>query len=379
MPTLSISVKNLVKNAQFSASELVKLEQKIQRGQARLREAEILATNYADTLEAGVGSWLNKLLRRFGSYVRVAEPIVNLEDDTDLLTGVIILPDSGRRHPSVRNIQRCLITLANSTETLDYMLPEYGADGIYGGETAKAVKAFQEHNLLPVTGKVDANTAVQLDAALRAIDVIGRIVATPQDIVNAAIQLCTGDIALYYGVPQPWINNDPKHNVPVDIHFNYLVNRWKCNLFGGNVMRKGGYEPPYYRDNTNDGKGEYPNANQWYKWTDKYAPGYGNLVRFQLIAEVPAISLPQREARRRIHQLFAQIQPGDFLMVDHQGSGIQDGGHTRVAVKSDYHTLGTVSFAQAKYEKAMILKESVDDLIEMKEENIWLMRPITKM
>jgi peptidoglycan hydrolase-like protein with peptidoglycan-binding domain len=379
MPVLSIPTKNFVKNAQLTASELAKLENKIERGQVSLKEAEIIATNYADTLEAGIGSWLNKLLRRFGSRVKVAKPIVNLAEDTALLNGQIIIPDSGRRHPSVRNIQRGLIALANRTEILHYMLPEYGADGIYGAETTEAVKAFQQHNLLTVTGKIDANTAKLLDEALRATIVPGTIVATPQDIVKAAIELCTGDIALYYGVPQAWINNDPKHNVPVDIYFDYLIDRPKCNLFGGNVLRKGGYEPPYYKDNTEDGKGEYPNANQWYKWTDKYALRYANPVCFKLIAEVPVIDLSQSEARSRIDRLFTLIQPGDFLMVDHQGSGVQDGGYTRIAVKNDLATSGTVSFAQARYEKAMILQESVDDLVEKNEEIIWLMRPNAKM
>ena len=379
MPALSISVKNLVKNAQFTAAELVKLEKRIENRQVSLKEAEIIATNYLDTLEAGVGSWLKKLLRKFGSQVKVAEPIINLADDRDLLNGQIILPDSGRNHPSVRNIQRGLIALASRTKVLNYMLPEYGADGIYGGETTKAVKAFQEDYLLPVTGKVDAHTAKALDKALQDTRAVGIMVATPQDIVDAATEFCTGDIALYYGVPQPWINNDPKHNVPVDIRFDYLINRWKCNLFGGNVLRKGGYEPPFYKDNTNDGKGEYPNANQWFKWTDKYASRYGNPVRFELISEVPASSLSESEARKKIGQLFSLIQPGDFLMVDHPGSGVQDGGHTRVVVKSDFQRLGTVSFAQARYEKAMILEESVDDLIRKQEETIWLMRPNTRM
>ncbi|MEL6163854.1 MAG: hypothetical protein AAFR37_08860, partial [Cyanobacteria bacterium J06628_3] len=104
-----------------------------------------------------------------------------------------------------------------------------------------------------------------------------------------------------------------------------------------------------------------------------------NPVRFDLIAEVPAASLPESQARKKIEQLFSLIQPGDFLMVDHPGSGVQDGGHTRVAVKSDFHTLGTVSFAQARYEQALILHESVDDLVQKNEENIWLMRPNTRM
>lgn len=379
MPVLSIAIKSLVKNARFTASELVNLENKIERRQTSLKEAEIIATNYADTLEAGVGNWLNKLLRRFGSSAKVAKAIVNLAEDTALLNGQITIPDSGNRHPSVRNIQRCLIALASRTQTLDYMLPEYGADGIYGEETSKAVKAFRANNSIPITGKVDVYTAKLLDEALRATDVPGSLFATPKDIVNAAIELCSGDIALYYGVPQPWINNDPKHNVPVDIHFNYLVNRWKCNLFGGNVLRKGGYEPPYYQDNTDDGKGEYPNANQWYKWTDKYALRQGNPVRFELIAEVAAHSLSRSEARSRIHQLFTLIQPGDFLMVDHQGNITQDGGHTRVAVKSDFDTFGTVSFAQARKDAAMILDESVDDLVHKDEENIWLIRPNVRM
>lgn len=379
MPALSNNVKNFVKNARFNAAELVNLEKKIASRQTSLKAAEIIATNYADTLAAGVGSWLNKLLRRFGSRVKVAKPIVNLAEDSELLNGQITIPDSGNRHPSVRNIQRCLIALASRNQILDYMLPEYGADGIYGGETTKAVKAFQQHNSIPTTGKVDARTAKLLDEALRNTDVPGSLFATSKDIVNAAIEFCSGNIAQYYGVPQPWINNDPKHNVPVDIHFNYLVNRWKCNLFGGNVLRKAGYEPPYYIDNTDDGKGEYPNANQWYKWTDKYALGHGNAVRFELIAEVPASSLPVTEARSRIHQLFALIQPGDFLMVDHQGGHTVDGGHTRVVVKTDFHTLGTVSFAQAKYDKAMILDESVDDLVDKEEENIWLIRPNVRM
>ena len=379
MPALSIPVKNLVKNARFTAAEFANFEKKIASRQVSLKEAEIIAINYADTLEAGVGSWLNQLLDRLGSRVSVAQPIVNLADDTDLLRGEIILPDSGRRHPSVRNIQRGLIALASRTKVLELMLPEYGADGIYGSETTKAVKAFQQNHLLPITGKVDAHTAKVLDEALRATDAPGTIVATPQDIANAGAELCTGEIALYYGVPQPWINNDPRHNVPTGIKFDYLINRWKCNLFGGNVLRKGGYEPPYYRDNTDDGKGEYPNANQWFKWTDKYASRYRNPVRFELIAEVAASSLSQNEARKRIHQLFTLIQPGDFLMVDHPGSGVQDGGHTRVVVKTDFQTSGTVSFAQARYEKALILHESVDDLVEKREEHIWLMRPNTRM
>ncbi|MDJ0620730.1 MAG: peptidoglycan-binding domain-containing protein [Calothrix sp. MO_192.B10] len=377
MPALSVPIKDLIINARFTAAEMVELEKQVKLGRVRKQEAEAIATRYADTLEAGVGSWLNQLLVSLHSRVRVADAIANLANDTDLLNGGISLPDNGRKHPCVRNVQRALIALASRTGQLDYMLPGFGADGDYGPETTKAVRAFQQNNGLLVDGKVARKTAQALDAALRETSVPGITNATPQDLVNAAQELCTGDIAQYYGVPQPWINLDPKHNVPTNRSFDFLVNRWKCNLFGGNVLRKGGYEPPYYRDNTDDGKGEYPNANQWFRWTDKYAARNGNPVRFQLIDEIPAKDLTQPQLRGRIQELLAKVQSGDFLMVDHPGAGVQDGGHTRVAITNNFHGNGTVSFAQATYESSLIRQENVDRL--MNEEVIWLMRPNTKM
>ncbi|NJM21626.1 MAG: hypothetical protein HC874_03315 [Richelia sp. SL_2_1] len=50
---ISINVKNFIKDARFTAAELVNLENNIQSRQTTLKEAEIIATNFADTLEAG--------------------------------------------------------------------------------------------------------------------------------------------------------------------------------------------------------------------------------------------------------------------------------------------------------------------------------------
>ncbi|MDF5733770.1 MAG: peptidoglycan-binding domain-containing protein [Rhizonema sp. PD38] len=373
MPVLSPSIKNLVTNAIFTAADLIDLEKSIQSGRATTEDAVVIATRYVDTLEAGVGSWLKKLLHKLDSNVDVVEPIVNLASETALLNGQITLPESGH-NSSVRLVQRSLIALASRTQQLDYMLPQYGADGDYGEETTSSVKAFQRKSGLPVTGKVDAKTAQQLDRSLRATNVPGILSATPKDLVHAAQELTKGDVALNYGVPQPWINIDPKHNVPVGKPFEYLINRWKCNLFGGNVLHKGGYEPPYYE---NQGKGEYPNANQWYKWSDKYAKSNNNHIHFQLIYEIPAATLAEVQRRQKITELLTLVQAGDFVMVDHLGSGIQDGGHTRVAVANNFQTLHTASFAQATYEKSLVQLEGVEQLLN--EENIWLLRPNLKM
>jgi hypothetical protein len=140
-------------------------------------------------------------------------------------------------------------------------------------------------------------------------------------------------------------------------------------------MRKGGYEPPYYG---NQGKGEYPNANQWFKWSDKYAAQAGNKVHFQLISEVPVAAITDEATRRSaIANLLAKAQPGDFVMADHLGSEVADGGHTRVAIANNFHTNGTISFAQAQSDQAGIRHEGIEALFY--EENIWLLRPNLRM
>ena len=49
---------------------------------------------------------------------------------------------------------------------LGYSLPKYGADGDFGGETKKAVEAFQRDHEMPVTGIADAKTLAAIETAL---------------------------------------------------------------------------------------------------------------------------------------------------------------------------------------------------------------------
>ncbi len=373
MPVLRPPVSGFVRNARFTSADLVSLRAAIRDRTATLQDAKNIAIFYADTLEPGVGSWLKKLMVSLGSTANVEFPIPDLARDPALLNGQTTLPDSDRRHPAVRNVQRALMALASRTGQLAYMLPS-GADGDYGAETTAAVKAFQQRNGLQVTGKVEMKTARSLNQALLRTQTPGIMQAQQRDLARAATELCAQPTALNYGVPQPWVNIDPQHNVPVGRAFNDLKDRWKCNLFGGNVLRQGGYEPPYYG---NQGKGEYPNANQWHKWSNKYAPGAGNKVHFQLVAEVPLLSLSSEAARVAIADLLGKAQLGDCLMEDHPGSQVADGGHTRVTVGNTFHLNGSVAFAQAQFTQAGIRQEGVDDL--MGGENLWLLRPVVKM
>ena len=65
--------------------------------------------------------------------------------------GLAMALQSGSRGGAVRMLQRNLLNLG-------FPLPRYGADGIYGPETAAAVRAFQHAYSLPPSGIADSMT-----------------------------------------------------------------------------------------------------------------------------------------------------------------------------------------------------------------------------
>ncbi len=172
-----------------------------------------------------------------------------------------------------------LIALANRTQYTECMRPNYGADGDYGSETQNAMKAFQKDSGLEVTRKVDARTAKALKAALKATN--APAVSGPGGQDNRGKRRVAGTEFLvrehhdHSGVDDPWVNIDPNHSLPANFRLGGLQGSWKCNLFAGNAMVQAGFEPPYYGDR---GKGEYSNANQLFKWSDKHAGRHNNEV-----------------------------------------------------------------------------------------------------
>lgn len=182
-----------------------------------------------------------------------------------------------------------------------------------------------------------------------------------------------------YGTHQPWFNLDPNHALPANVSLGGLGKTdrnpngvWKCNLFGGNAMYAGGFEPPYYG---NRGKGEYPNANQFYKFSDKYASQYGNKVHFKMVDEVRLEGLDPETKKARLIEVLKSAQPGDLLMVDHLGTDVSDGGHTRVVMGNDLQAdgSGSIHSAQATMTEAAIRGEGLSSF--MSEEHVWILRP----
>lgn len=181
-----------------------------------------------------------------------------------------------------------------------------------------------------------------------------------------------------YGTHQPWYNLDPNHALPANVKLGGLGQTernpngvWKCNLFGGNALYAAGFEPPYYG---NRGRGEYPNANQFYKFSDTYAAQFGNKVHFQMVGELALNGLDEETKRQKLTELLRTAQPGDLLMVDHQGTDVSDGGHTRVVMANDLQADGTgaIHSAQATQSEAAIRSEGLSSFTG--EETVWILR-----
>lgn len=242
------------------------------------------------------------------------------------------------------------------------------ADGVFGRGTERALAQFQRRAGLAPDGALGPRTLAALDAALAARGGgpgPGTMVAAARAIVERRGE--------NYGVDDKWYNVDNRHALPAGREIGFLQGKWKCNLFACNTMVAAGFEPPYYG---NRGRGEYPNANQLFKWSDRYAAQYGNRghERFELRGELDPQALPEGPAREAaIHDLLTRAEPGDMIIVDHMGGEIADGGHCRVVVKNDLASGGTLECAQASFEKAMVRSESISAFTG--EERIWILRP----
>jgi hypothetical protein len=219
---------------------------------------------------------------------------------------------------------------------------------------------------------------------------VGVKVGTADALSAAGRSLATGDRAANYGTVNAWKNIDPNHAAPVDVRFGGLVNRWKCNLFGGNAMAAAGFEPPYYG---NKGKGEYPVAEQWHQWSTPspelraraaadgktvvdYAKAGRNASRFNLMDEVKPTSITDPAVReKRIAEFLSRVQPGDVVTADHAGASGADGGHVRVCVGRDEQ--GRPVFAHAQQDQARVEAQGLYDAPWGDEDALYILRPNT--
>lgn len=377
---LNPQVKSLIQDGNLSTADVDRLALLAEQGKATAADIGALGKRYADAMDAGTGAAFAKIAKSLGARVVPQAPIADLSSAPGVLNGLTTLsPENNRRHASVPTVQRALIALANRTQHTKYMLPNYGADGDYGSETQNAMKAFQKDSGLAVTGKVDARTAKALDTALKATN--APAVFGPGGLDNggkrmvAAAEFLVREHHDHYGVDDPWMNIDPNHSLPANVRLGGLKGSWKCNLFAGNAMAKAGFEPPYYG---NRGKGEYPNANQLFKWSDKHAGRYNNKVHFKLAGELNVEQLEGAAGADRtkvaLAKLLSTAKPGDMIIVDHRGDEVADGGHCRVVTSNTMKPdgRGTIACAQASRDSGKVRDETLSRFTN--ESTVWILR-----
>lgn len=378
---LDARVRNLIQDGRLSSADVDQLGQLAQQGVLRGEDVAALGARYADALDAGTGARLTQLAARLGAPMRPEAPIADLSGAPGVLNGLVTLsPAENRRHAGVRTVQRALMALANRTERPGYALPNWGADGDFGAETKAAVARFQADHGLEVTGRVDGRTAKKLDAALRATNVPavfgpgGADTRGPR--MAKAAEFLVREHAHHYGVDDPWFNLDPNHALPANVRLGGLEGTWKCNLFACNTVYKAGFEPPYYG---NRGRGEYPNANQLYKWSNEHARRYGNPVHFELGGELKIEDTEKAvgaaRTKKALAKLLSTAKPGDMIIVDHRGDEIADGGHCRVVMDNKMKPDGTgyIACAQASRDAGKIRDEHLSRFTG--EETLWILRP----
>jgi peptidoglycan hydrolase-like protein with peptidoglycan-binding domain len=517
------TVRQLARDGRFTLQDAQKLKQAVDAGTVSANEAKETLNRYAEAMDQDAAALLGDAFQTSGRPKQTSFP----EGFTDKTL------KRGQQNEDVRTLQRGLMSAGVETANVGMALGA-GADGIFGPETQRSVKAFQKANGIPETGIADPATLKALQQAMAGAtptasrpltpavtppaqqvrpstglqrrepaapaaaapaaaapppaaaaaapaaaaaatptprpaatptapaatptapaarptppaptatapaaaaaagaavatpastptapaqtpapatrtgkpvpQLIGEGVkpATPDAVVSVARNLAEGERAKNYGTVNPWKNTDPNHAAPVDVSMGGLKDRWKCNLFGGNTLAAAGFEPPYYG---NRGKGEYPVAEDWHKWSKPtpeaqaraqaegrtipdYAGKSRNQSRFDLQDEVqikqmdpvstdpstPVTPEAQQAAdtakRQRIQEFLDRVQPGDVVTADHVGKG-SDGGHVRVCVGRDPVT-NLPLFAQAKSDQARVVAEGPDAF--MREEAIYILRPNT--
>ena len=115
-------------------------------------------------------------------------------EDTDPATSDLKRGDEG---PEVRSMQQLLLKWDA------HCLPEYGADGDFGGETLSALKAFQKAAGLPETGVYDAATEKALkEKVLGTVEITGGAVTVRSGPGTSSRDIGTvhkGDRLVYQG------------------------------------------------------------------------------------------------------------------------------------------------------------------------------------
>lgn len=318
-----------------------------------------------------------------------------------LLDGTVTLRRGQAEARHVKPVQRALQAIGARVDGADpaLLLPRWGADGDFGGETRAAVEAFQAARGLTVDGEVGQRVASELLQALadtrapdpwaqlRPIDLVTdgarRVVSAARGIAGATDGPYTTEVdgrawrytAAHFGVKAV---EDGRLEAPGRVSYGLSTRNdgyWKCNIFGGICVALADLPVPTFYWSERVRTKHYPRA-------ERFGPRLAKLPGWTMVQaldhrdpgdETTAVVSEANDAE--IAELLRACMPGDLLFVDHPGAPGNNGGHTRICVEA-----GTAPddprpvFAQASEHAAIERADGLDKIGGGQEIQFWLLR-----
>jgi peptidoglycan hydrolase-like protein with peptidoglycan-binding domain len=149
------TIRSLAQDGRISLGDAQKLKEAVSAGTVSRAEASDATSRYAEAMDQDAHALLGDSFQSNGR--------ARLSSLPDSLLGQTL--QKGMRSEGVSMLQRGLMAAGLSSQNASVALPS-GADGIFGGETEKSVRAFQRSSGLPESGKADPATLRALNQAL---------------------------------------------------------------------------------------------------------------------------------------------------------------------------------------------------------------------
>jgi peptidoglycan hydrolase-like protein with peptidoglycan-binding domain len=340
-------------------------------------------------------------------------------DFTALVSGDSRLAAGAEDRALVKRVQDALQAIAGRVAGApkELALAMWGADGEFGEETTRAVKALQRWRELADVHGVFAGAEAEAVLAL-----VGE--HPPPDLFAPSIVDLSPDILNFGGEPEPEPAPEPEPLSPavqrivtiargiaeaVDKPFELTVQGkvysykadhfgvppafsgllrapggfaygvrpgheyWKCNIFGGTVLALAEVPVPGHR------VGRYRHFPRAERFGDRLARSRGWKMIHHLDHRDPAnteVAILGEQQNAEIRAMLADIRPGDLFFADNPGPPGSDGGHTRVCVAaadpedSDCAPL----FAQARRERAQLQRDGMQRVSNGRQIQFWVVR-----
>jgi len=386
-------------------------------------QLQIVAKQAVDLLGAGWGSLLVDLGVPRESLVT---PITSAElrDNPryqSLVKGEHRLAPSSPNDPAnplVLLVQRAFQAVAgrSSGAPKEFALPIWGADGSFGGETAKAITALQRLRALDGIPSVFAQgEAIALLAMLSAhpqgpdlfapvlvdddgdADTLGRLNVTQEaelspavarivSIATAITEATSAPFTIsvqrkvytykadHFGVPPAYKG---LLRAPGGIAYGLRPGHeyWKCNIFGGTVLALAEVPVPSHR------VGKFRHFPRAERFGEKLGRSRGWKLIHHLDHRDPAnpeAALIGEPQNAEIRAMLADIRPGDVFFADNPGPPGSDGGHTRICTAPAAADDPDVAplFAQARREAAMTSRDGMMRVSNGRQIQFWVVRYI---